>query len=260
MGKTKRLSLEEKAEYLELCCAYWVGGCVMGLDDMKEHTDLVDLFVRRGLVDDDGITWLNIQLAEASTKSDQAKRAASIRWGKREESERNADAMRPHTDRNADAYQTQCVRNAEEREEIEREEREIEREAQQVADAPLFDSEGNEVEQPTNQQAEDQKEKVAPKRKRFEPPTEQEVEVFFQTTDSPASWTAFYNYYLANGWKVGRNPMKDWKAAARNWVAREKQYNNKPQHNGKRQPVTEELMRDIANDIANGGWNFAEGA
>ena len=27
----------------------------------------------------------------------------------------------------------------------------------------------------------------------------------------------FYDHYTANGWKVGRNPMKDWKAACRNW-------------------------------------------
>lgn len=27
----------------------------------------------------------------------------------------------------------------------------------------------------------------------------------------------FYDYYTANGWKVGRNPMKDWQAAGRNW-------------------------------------------
>lgn len=27
----------------------------------------------------------------------------------------------------------------------------------------------------------------------------------------------FYDYYEANGWKVGRNPMKDWQAAMRNW-------------------------------------------
>ena len=27
-----------------------------------------------------------------------------------------------------------------------------------------------------------------------------------------------HDYYAANGWKVGRNPMKDWKAATRNWL------------------------------------------
>ena len=32
--------------------------------------------------------------------------------------------------------------------------------------------------------------------------------------------STFYNYYESNGWKVGKNPMKDWKACARNWVTR----------------------------------------
>jgi len=29
-----------------------------------------------------------------------------------------------------------------------------------------------------------------------------------------------HDYYESNGWKVGRNPMKDWKATVRNWVRR----------------------------------------
>lgn len=28
---------------------------------------------------------------------------------------------------------------------------------------------------------------------------------------------SFWDYYESNGWRVGRNPMKDWKAAARRW-------------------------------------------
>ena len=27
----------------------------------------------------------------------------------------------------------------------------------------------------------------------------------------------WYDYYTANGWKIGRNPMKDWKACVRTW-------------------------------------------
>ena len=27
----------------------------------------------------------------------------------------------------------------------------------------------------------------------------------------------FHSYYESNGWKVGKNPMKDWKAAVRSW-------------------------------------------
>ena len=35
----------------------------------------------------------------------------------------------------------------------------------------------------------------------------------------PERW---YDYYKANGWKVGRTPMKDWKASVRNWERTEK--------------------------------------
>jgi hypothetical protein len=32
---------------------------------------------------------------------------------------------------------------------------------------------------------------------------------------------AFVDYYESNGWKVGKNPMKSWKAAIRTWVKRD---------------------------------------
>jgi hypothetical protein len=46
----------------------------------------------------------------------------------------------------------------------------------------------------------------------------------------------FVNYYESNGWKVGKNPMKSWGAAANNWITNTKQYakgttNNKPKLN-----------------------------
>ena len=34
----------------------------------------------------------------------------------------------------------------------------------------------------------------------------------------------FVNYYESNGWKVGKNPMKSWGAAANNWITNYKQY------------------------------------
>ena len=40
------------------------------------------------------------------------------------------------------------------------------------------------------------------------------------------NWDAsrFYNYYESNGWRVGRNPMKNWKAAMSSWNTKEPQY------------------------------------
>lgn len=33
----------------------------------------------------------------------------------------------------------------------------------------------------------------------------------------PVNPEQFFDHYESNGWKVGRSPMKDWKAAVRNW-------------------------------------------
>ena len=33
----------------------------------------------------------------------------------------------------------------------------------------------------------------------------------------------FVDYYTANGWKVGKNPMKDWRAAVRTWERDDRQ-------------------------------------
>ena len=54
-------------------------------------------------------------------------------------------------------------------------------------------------------------------RKKFAKPSLEEIQAFCNehaTTVNPVAWLA---YYEANGWKVGRNPMKDWKAAVRTW-------------------------------------------
>jgi hypothetical protein len=38
----------------------------------------------------------------------------------------------------------------------------------------------------------------------------------------------FCDYYAANGWRVGRNPMRDWRAAVRTWRRRDEAGNGKP--------------------------------
>ena len=58
--------------------------------------------------------------------------------------------------------------------------------------------------------------------KRFTPPTLEEVAAYCRERGNSVSPERFIDYYTSNGWKVGRNPMKDWKAAVRNWEKGEK--------------------------------------
>lgn len=62
--------------------------------------------------------------------------------------------------------------------------------------------------------------------KRFRPPTLEEVEAYCMERNNRVDAARFIDYYTSNGWKVGKNPMKDWKAAVRSWERREDHRDN----------------------------------
>ena len=55
------------------------------------------------------------------------------------------------------------------------------------------------------------------KRKRFSPPTTEEVKAYCLERGNRVDAQRFVDFYTAKGWKVGKSPMKDWKAAVRTW-------------------------------------------
>ena len=55
------------------------------------------------------------------------------------------------------------------------------------------------------------------KRKRFVKPTLSEIEQYCIERNNNVNAEQFFDYYESNGWKVGKNSMKDWKAAVRTW-------------------------------------------
>ena len=60
------------------------------------------------------------------------------------------------------------------------------------------------------------------KTKKFVKPTIEEIEKFaheYNLRNLDAQY--FYDYYESNGWMVGKNHMKDWKATAKNWNRRQ---------------------------------------
>src|SRR5690554_2398616 len=63
-------------------------------------------------------------------------------------------------------------------------------------------------------------------RKRFAPPNLKEVKTFFHENKSSYQVAeTFFNHFESNGWLVGgRAKMKNWKAAARNWMMRDEKY------------------------------------
>lgn len=57
--------------------------------------------------------------------------------------------------------------------------------------------------------------------RRFTPPTLDDVLAYVRERGSDVDPQRFLDFYASKGWMVGKNPMKDWKAAVRTWEKRE---------------------------------------
>ena len=77
------------------------------------------------------------------------------------------------------------------------------------------------------------------KDRRFSIPTVEEVRAYCSERRNGIDAEQFFDFYTAKGWKIGKEPMKDWKAAIRTW---ERRSGGKP----KQQPLKNENDIDIS--------------
>jgi hypothetical protein len=56
-------------------------------------------------------------------------------------------------------------------------------------------------------------------KRRFTPPTREQVAEYIAEKGYRVDADRWMAYYESNGWRVGKNPMKDWKAAVRTWAS-----------------------------------------
>lgn len=64
------------------------------------------------------------------------------------------------------------------------------------------------------------------KTSRFVPPTLEQVKEYCDSRNNGVDYNKWFNFYQAKGWYVGKNKMKDWKAAVRTWENKEKEVTN----------------------------------
>ena len=81
--------------------------------------------------------------------------------------------------------------------------------------------------------------------RRFAPPSLEEVTEFVRENGLECDPEAFYDYYQGNGWRVGKNKMKDWQAAVRSWARREAEFGKKP-----KKPKEIHVLDDTDRDYA----------
>jgi hypothetical protein len=96
----------------------------------------------------------------------------------------------------------------------------------------------------------EEKTNITPVRKLFTKPTiadltNQFVENGLDDFSAQGKAKLFFNHYETVGWKVGKNPMKNWKTAVAGWVTRD---NQKSKNYGQHQKSTFQAGRDRPTD------------
>lgn len=92
---------------------------------------------------------------------------------------------------------------------------------------------------------------IGEKTKRFSPPTHAEIEDYCRETNRNIDIDRFIDFYESKGWYVGKNKMKDWKAAVRNWSRKD----NKPGFSAEEEMKTADVDLDALKIKMFGGRN-----
>lgn len=96
------------------------------------------------------------------------------------------------------------------------------------------------------------------KERRFVKPTVEEVRAYCEERQNNVDPEAFIDFYESKGWKVGNQPMKDWKAAVRTWERRD---NNRPRYKTRDERLREndrELERKCKEYDSRNGQKYYE--
>ena len=81
------------------------------------------------------------------------------------------------------------------------------------------------------------------KSKRFQKPSIDEIAQYMDERNMNNVSQKFFDFYEAKGWMIGKNPMKDWKAAVRTW----EQNNLKPIQENNSYPIKPFNLSDYDN-------------
>lgn len=88
---------------------------------------------------------------------------------------------------------------------------------------------------------------IGQNRERFVPPTVEEVTDYASTMQGSLDADRFVDFYASKGWMVGKNKMKDWRAAVRTWAKRERENGQAGQNGGPHSRVKTVSLSDLIN-------------
>ena len=87
----------------------------------------------------------------------------------------------------------------------------------------VYDNESTKVDVNKKKDSKEKERENSEKSVRFVKPKIEEISEYIKEKSYHFTAESFYNFYESKGWMIGKNKMKDWKAACRTWESKRKE-------------------------------------
>ena len=155
-------------------------------------------------------------------------------------------------DKQVQAYHNMCVRN---KSNVEKRYESLPVATSRNESLPVVDLE-TEKERTKEQEKDDSKETLlsldnnSKKRRVFVPPKVEEVQAYCSERNNEVDAQSFVDFYTAKDWMIGKNKMRDWRAAVRTWERSRTQPSRKnPALQYKQTPISEDDFNSLLIDL-----------
>ena len=204
---------------------FWAAAQYMPDDQAREFVYALVRFGITGEEPDPSEPWYptfvacrgRVELSQA--KQSKARRMSEARWGRRgaqdDAGEDEAEPQEAH-----DRDQASCT-DADKHDAQDAPSMMHDRDQASCTDAPVHRPEKESEKESEKEKEKEVKRKRAAKAARFSPPSPEDVRAYAEGRGLAIDPSAFVDFYAAKGWRVGTSPMRDWKAAVRNWCRRD---------------------------------------
>ena len=193
--------------------------------------------------------------SKVAASRENGRKGAKMRWDKREDgadgerhtedSERHDDDGKHYTEDSErhEANGENCQEKEEEQDKEQEKKQEQEEEKKEEKDLSIVS--------PQNMCVSQEKENAPEARGHTHIPTREEIESYCRERNNGIDAGYFYNFYRAKGWRMGQNPIQDWRALVRVWETRDAQRGGGPGAPSAPSDGTNADLRDAIQSVLN---------
>lgn len=191
--------------------------------------------------------------SKVAASRENGRKGAKMRWDKRADGadgERHGEDSEPHGE-DSEPHAEDGERHEADGDNGQEKEKEQDKEQEQEQEEEKKEEKDLSLVSPQRMCVSQEKENAPEARGHTHIPTREKIERYCRERNNGIDAEYFYNYYQANGWHMGQNPIQNWRALIRTWELRDAQRGDGPSAPSAPSDETNSDLRDTIQSVLN---------